>query len=150
MSLADVTSGENLFLDESDDLGLSLRARWFMGGILEHAGALAAVTSPIVNSYKRLIRSEPNSGATWAPVYITYGPSNRTQMIRVPGPGRIENRTADGASNPYLACAVALAAGLDGIERQIDPGTANNENLYTLTEAELNDRGIRFLQDGRN
>ena len=145
MSLADVTSGENLFLDESDDLGLSPRARWFMGGILEHAGALAAVTSPIVNSYKRLIRSEPHSGATWAPVYVTYGPSNRTQMIRVPGPGRIENRTADGASNPYLACAVALAAGLDGIERQLDPGTANNENLYTLTEAELNDRGIRFL-----
>ena len=145
MSLADVTSGENLFLDESDDLGLSQRARWFMGGILEHAGALAAVTSPIVNSYKRLIRSEPHSGATWAPVYITYGPSNRTQMIRVPGPGRIENRTADGASNPYLSCAVALAAGLDGIERQLDPGTANNENLYTLSEAELNDRGIRFL-----
>ena len=145
MSLADVTSGENLFLDESDDLGLSQRARWFMGGILDHAGALAAVTSPIVNSYKRLIRSEPHSGATWAPVYMTYGPSNRTQMIRVPGPGRIENRTADGASNPYLASAVALAAGLDGIERQLDPGTANNENLYTLTEAELNDRGIRFL-----
>ncbi len=145
MSLADVDSGENLFLDESDDLGLSQRARWFMGGILDHAGALAAVTSPIVNSYKRLIRSEPHSGATWAPVYMTYGPSNRTQMIRVPGPGRMENRTADGASNPYLACAVTLAAGLDGIERQIDPGTANNENLYTLTEAELNDRGIRFL-----
>ena len=122
MSLADVDSGENLFLDESDDLGLSQRARWFMGGILEHAGALAAVTAPIVNSYKRLIRSEPHSGATWAPVYITYGPSNRTQMIRVPGPGRMENRTADGASNPYLACAVALAAGLDGIKRQIDPG----------------------------
>ena len=145
MSLADVTSGENLFLDESDDLGLSQIARWFMGGILEHAGAMAAVTSPIVNSYKRLIRAEPHSGATWAPVYITYGPSNRTQMIRVPGPGRMENRTADGASNPYLACSVALAAGLDGIARQLDPGTANNENLYTLTEAELNDRGIRFL-----
>ena len=150
MSLADVDSGENLFLDESDGLGLSQRARWFVGGILEHAGALAAVTSPIVNSYKRLIRSEPHSGATWAPVYVTYGPSNRTQMIRVPGPGRIENRTADGAANPYLACAVALAAGLDGIEQQLDPGAANNENLYTLTDAELSDRGIRFLPTSLN
>ncbi len=126
MSLADATSGKNLFLDDSDDLGLSQLARWFMGGILHHAKALAAVTSPIVNSYKRLTRGAPSSGATWAPVYVTYGPSNRTQMIRVPGPGRMENRTADGASNPYLACAVTLAAGLDGIQNQIDPGAKNN------------------------
>ena len=145
MSLADAKSGKNLFLDDSDDLGLSQLARWFMGGILHHAKALAAVTAPIVNSYKRLTRGAPSSGATWAPVYVTYGPSNRTQMIRVPGPGRIENRTADGASNPYLACAVTLAAGLDGIQNQIDPGTKNNDNLYQLSEAELNERGITFL-----
>jgi glutamine synthetase len=145
MSLADTESGKNLFLDESDEMGLSLLARWFTGGILEHASALAAVASPIVNSYKRLIRTEPHSGATWAPVYITYGPSNRTQMIRVPGPGRIENRTADGASNPYLACAATLAAGLDGIEKKIDPGTPNDENLYELSEDALRARGIGFL-----
>ena len=145
MSLSDTASDKNLFLDEEDKLGLSQLARWFLGGILDHARALAAVTSPIVNSYKRLIRSEPRSGATWAPVCVTYGSSNRTQMIRVPGPGRIENRTADGASNPYLACAVTLAAGLDGIERKLDPGAANNENLYALSEAELRQRGIGFL-----
>ena len=145
MSLADAKSGKNLFLDESDDLGLSQLARWFTGGILHHAKALAAVTAPIVNSYKRLTRGAPSSGASWAPVYVTYGPSNRTQMIRVPGPGRIENRTADGASNPYLACAVTLAAGLDGIRNQMDPGQKNNENLYVLSEADLSERGITFL-----
>ena len=145
LSLWDDTSRRNLFLDTNDDLGLSEMARWFMGGLLHHAKALAAVTSPIVNSYKRLIRAEPNSGATWAPVYVTYGPSNRTQMIRVPGPGRIENRTADGASNPYLACAVTLAAGLDGIEHKLNPGKPNNENLYQLSEAQLDERRISCL-----
>ncbi len=145
MSLADAKSGENLFLDESGDLGLSQLARWFMGGILRHAKALAAVTAPTVNSYKRLTRGAPSSGASWAPVYVTYGPSNRTQMIRVPGPGRIENRTADGASNPYLACAASLAAGLDGIENQLDPGVKNNDNLYELSETELSERGISYL-----
>ena len=145
MSLADAKSGKNLFLDESGDLGLSQLARWFMGGILRHAKALAAVTAPTVNSYKRLTRGAPSSGASWAPVYVTYGPSNRTQMIRVPGPGRIENRTADGASNPYLACAASLAAGLDGIENQLDPGVKNNDNLYELSETELSERGISYL-----
>ena len=145
MSLADAKSGENLFLDDSDDLGLSQLARWFMGGILRHAKALTAVTAPTVNSYKRLTRGAPSSGASWAPVYVTYGPSNRTQMIRVPGPGRIENRTADGASNPYLACAASLAAGLDGIENQVDPGAKNNDNLYELSESELSERGISYL-----
>ena len=106
----------------ADPLGLSQIGRWFMGGVLHHAEALAAITAPLVNSYKRLIRGAPRSGATWAPVYVTYGRANRTQMIRIPGPGRIENRTVDGAANPYLACAVLLAAGLDGIENKIDPG----------------------------
>ena len=88
--------------------------------------ALSAILAPTVNSYKRLIRGRPRSGATWAPVYITYGSANRTQMIRVPGPGRIENRMVDAAANPYLACAAMLAAGLDGIEHQIDPGVAKS------------------------
>ena len=95
-----------------------------MGGILKHAPALSAILAPTVNSYKRLIRGRPRSGATWAPVYITYGSANRTQMIRVPGPGRIENRMVDAAANPYLACAAMLAAGLDGIDHHIDPGVA--------------------------
>lgn len=147
ISLWTADGKENLFLDEKDDLGLSETARWFMGGLLHHAKALAAVTSPIVNSYKRLTRGAPSSGASWAPVYVTYGPSNRTQMIRVPGPGRMENRTADGAANPYLAFAATLAAGLDGIENKIDPGTPNDENLYEMPLDELRSRGIGFLPD---
>jgi glutamine synthetase len=115
MSLWDTDNKTNLFLNEQDPNGLSQLAYWFMGGILKHAKALAAIADPLVNSYKRLISGAPRSGATWAPVYITYGGSNRTQMIRIPGPGRIECRTLDGAANPYLASAAMLAAGLDGI-----------------------------------
>jgi glutamine synthetase len=124
---------------------LSQTGQWFMGGILQHAGALSAIVAPIVNSYKRLIRGAPRSGATWAPVYVTYGSSNRTQMIRIPGPGRIELRVVDGAANPYLAFAAALAAGLDGIDKRIDPGPANHGNLYEMAEEELSRRNIRFL-----
>jgi glutamine synthetase len=145
MSLWDTTNQNNLFLDESDARGLSPLAYWFMGGILKHAKALAAVCDPIVNSYKRLLSGGPRSGATWAPVYITYGGSNRTQMVRIPGPGRIENRTVDGAANPYLACAALLAAGLDGIEHQIDPGKRNDDNLYEVSEEELRRREIDLL-----
>lgn len=145
MSLADAQTGENLFLDEGDPIGLSQMARWFMGGLLYHARGLAAIIAPLVNSYKRLIRGAPRSGATWAPVYVTYGASNRTQMIRIPSAGRIENRAVDGAANPYLASAAMLAAGLDGIENKIDPGQANKENLYELPEKELENRKIPFL-----
>jgi len=98
-----------------------------------------------VNSYKRLIRGAPRSGATWAPVYITYGESNRTQMIRIPGPGRMETRVVDGAANTYLACAVMLAAGMDGISNKIDPGPPNYGNLYEASEEHLRERKIGFL-----
>lgn len=145
LSLADATNGRNLFLDEKAEYGLSQMGRWFTGGVLHHARGLSAITAPLVNSYKRLIRGAPRSGATWAPVYVTYGPSNRTQMIRIPGPGRIENRVVDGASNPYLACAAILAAGMDGIENKIDPGPANSANLYEASEEELASLGIKFL-----
>lgn len=145
LSLWDKENKKNLFLDGKDKNGLSQQAYWFMGGLLKHARALAAVTAPLVNSYKRLIRGAPRSGATWAPVYVTYGGSNRTQMIRIPGPGRLENRTVDGAANPYLACAAMLAAGLDGIDKKMDPGKRNDDNLYEIPEAELQDRGIGFL-----
>jgi glutamine synthetase len=145
MSLADTNSGKNLFLDENVALGLSQLGRWFMGGVLHHARGLAAIIAPLVNSYKRLIRGAPRSGATWAPVYVTYGASNRTQMIRIPGPGRIENRAVDGAANPYLASAAMLAAGLNGIEHKMDPGPANSENLYEMSEDELRRHNITFL-----
>ncbi len=145
LSLWDSENKTNLFLDEADENGQSQLAYWFMGGILKHATALAAVANPLVNSYKRLAAGAPNSGATWAPVYITYGGSNRTQMIRIPGPGRVENRSLDGAANPYLAMTAMLAAGLDGIENQIDPGSRNDDNLYTVSLLELQQRGIEQL-----
>ncbi len=145
MSLWDVENTTNLFLDPQGAHGLSPLAYCFMGGILKHAKALAAVTAPLVNSYKRLIRGAPRSGATWAPVYVTYGGNNRTQMIRIPAPGRMENRTVGGAANPYLACAAMLAAGLDGIDNALDPGPRNDDNLYEVPEDELRRRGIDFL-----
>jgi len=145
MSLWDARTDRNLFLDQSDSLGLSKMAYHFIGGVKAHARAMAAVTNPLVNSYKRLIVGAPRSGATWAPVYVTYGGSNRTQMIRIPGPGRIEVRTIDGAANPYLAAAVILAAGLDGIARKLNAGTRNDRNLYEVPPARLRDEGIEFL-----
>jgi glutamine synthetase len=145
MSLWDSDNKTNLFVDDKDPNGLSQLAYWFMGGVLKHAKALAAVADPIVNSYKRLISGAPRSGATWAPVYITYGGSNRTQMIRIPAGGRIECRTLDGAANPYLASAALLAAGLDGIENKIEPGARNEDNLYDVSESELRRRGIDLL-----
>ncbi len=144
-SLWDIESKDNLFLSQGDPNGLSAMAYHYIGGLMDHARALSAVTNPIVNSYKRLKRGSPRSGATWAPVCITYGGSNRTQMIRIPGPGRIEHRAADGAANPYLASAVMLAAGLDGIARKLDPGPRNDENLYETPLDELKQRNIGLL-----
>src|SRR5712692_8835680 len=150
LSLADVQTRDNLFLDETGGFGLSQMARWFMGGLLHHARGMAAVIAPLVNSYKRLIRGAPRSGATWAPVYVTYGAANRTQMIRIPGPGRIENRAVDGAANPYLAFAGLIAAGLDGIAQKIDPGQLNLDNLYELPEEQVSARKIEVLPETLN
>lgn len=145
MSVWEAEKDVNLFDDPKDEMGLSPMAYHFCGGLMRHAKALAAVTNPLVNSYKRLIRGAPNSGATWAPVYVTYGGSNRTQMIRIPGPGRIENRIIDGAANPYLAATVLLAAGLDGVKNKIDPGSKNTRNMYEVPEEELIRDSIEFL-----
>src|SRR6476660_2960358 len=137
----------NVFLDENDPrgLGLSETAYHFVGGLKKHARAYSALSAPTVNSYKRLKLGSTTSGATWSPVWISYGYNNRTQMLRIPGPGRIEDRTVDGSCNPYLAAAVVLAAGLDGIEHGLDPGKHNDENLYTLSSEELAKRGIELL-----
>ncbi len=145
MSLWD--GDRNLFLDEDDPrgLGLSETAYHFIGGLKKHAKAYIAVTAPTVNSYKRLKVGAPTSGATWSPVYVTYGYNNRTQMLRIPGPGRVEDRTIDGACNPYLAATVVLAAGLDGIENKLDPGDPNAGNMYTTSEEELQKRGVELL-----
>ncbi len=137
----------NLFLDENDPrgLGLSEVAYNFIGGLKNHAKAYIAVTAPTVNSYKRLKRGTTTSGATWSPVYISYGYNNRTQMLRIPGPGRVEDRTIDGSCNPYLAATVLLAAGLDGIENKLDPGDPVAGNLYTTSEQDLRAKGIDLL-----
>jgi glutamine synthetase len=141
--------GENVFeRDAADDprgLGLSELAYNFIGGLKEHAKAYIGVTAPTVNSYKRLKVGAPTSGATWAPAYVSYGYNNRTQMLRIPAPGRIEDRTVDGSCNPYLAATVMLACGLDGVQRKLDPGDPNEANLYTLTPEQLAAGGIDLL-----
>ena len=147
MSLWDPKTDTNLFEDPRDPrgLGLSGLAYNFLGGLLKHAKSYIGVTASTVNSYKRLIVGAPTSGATWAPVYITYGGNNRTQMIRVPAPGRFEDRTIDGAANPYLASTVILAAGLDGVEQGLDPGEPNMGNMYETSAAERKRRRIDIL-----
>jgi glutamine synthetase len=137
----------NLFLDEDDarGLGLSETAYHFIGGLKKHAKAYSAVTAPTVNSYKRLKLGSTSSGATWSPVWISYGYNNRTQMLRIPAPGRVEDRTVDGSTNPYLAATVILAAGIDGIENKLDPGEPNSDNLYSIPHDELRARGLETL-----
>jgi glutamine synthetase len=146
-SLWDAQTGAELFADPADPrgLGLSPMAYQYIGGLIEHAPALAAITCPTVNSYKRFGVGAPLSGATWAPAYATYGGNNRTQMLRIPDGGRIENRGCDGSANPYLAMAAQLAAGLDGIDRGLDPGEPNRDNLHVLAASEVASRGIRSL-----
>ena len=136
----------NIFEDSTDvrQLGLSKLAYHFLGGLLAHAPALTAVCAPTVNSYKRLVVGRSLSGATWAPAYISYGDNNRSSLVRVPG-GRLELRLADGSCNPYLAAAVVIAAGLDGIEKELDPGEPSNFNFYDLSPAELQEKGISTL-----
>lgn len=145
LSLANHDS-KNLFYDAGDrrGLGLSSSAYHFLGGLLAHAPALTAFAAPCVNSYKRLVVGRCFSGSTWAPAYISYGANNRTSMVRVPY-GRLELRLTDSSCNPYLATAAVLAAGLDGIDRQLEPGEPQNINHYTLTDAELHERRIRVL-----
>lgn len=147
MSLFDPASGENLFKRSPEDdprgLGITELGYQFIAGILKHGPALCAAFAPTVNSYKRLVRRGLMSYYSWAPVFNSYGKNNRTNSVRVPmGGGRCESRNADAACNPYLACALVLAAGLEGIREGLDPGPAQEENLYELTPAELAARGI--------
>ena len=149
--IADAESGENLFLDGGDvrGLGCSELAYHFLGGILHHARALCAVSSPTVNCYKRLQLGagiySSRSGFTWTPAFITYGDNNRTQMIRTAGEGHFEDRTISAAANPYLALAAYLVAGLDGIERGLEPGEPNLGNMYERPLDEIQAEGIQVL-----
>ena len=120
----------NLMEDAQGELGLSALAYHFIGGLLKHAESLAAITNPVVNSYKRINAPRTTSGATWSPNTVTYSGNNRTHMIRIPDSDRIEVRLADGAVNPYLLQAVLIGAGLWGVENQTDPGKRIDLDMY--------------------
>jgi glutamine synthetase type III len=131
VSVWDLDGHTNAFADNDAAFGLSAQGRHFLGGIIKHASALAAITNPTVNSYKRINAPRTVSGATWAPNTMTWSGNNRTHMVRVPGPGRFELRLADGAVNPYLLQAVIIATGLSGLRTQADPGPHHDIDMYT-------------------
>lgn len=129
---------------EDDGGGLSLLGRQFVAGVLAHAPALSALAAPTVNSYKRLTVGESLSGTTWAPATIAHGPNNRTAAVRTL-PGRFEWRVPDASANPYLATAALVAAGLDGVQRGLDPGPALTADLFTWTPAQVRAHGLGLL-----
>ncbi|MFW3145820.1 MAG: glutamine synthetase family protein [Thermoplasmatota archaeon] len=133
------------FADPEDEIGLSQTARYFIGGILEHARGTCLFTNPTINSYKRLIPEFE------APVYATWGQRNRTAMIRIPGSpgarmvGDIEVRHSDTSSNPYLSFTVLIEAGLDGVKRKIEPPEPITTDPNKMTRSERKKRGIKQL-----
>jgi len=135
--------GKNAFFDESGDLQLSQTAYHFLAGILEHATSFTAVTNPTVNSYKRLVPGYE------APCYVAWSGSNRSPLIRIPSSRglstRIEVRSVDPSANPYMALSVLLAAGLDGVERSVEPPVAIDRNIYVMDKAEREANGIKDL-----
>jgi glutamine synthetase len=136
--------GENAFHDEDDEFNLSETAKQFIAGILEHAPALSAVTNPTVNSYKRLVPGYE------APVYVAWSDRNRSALIRkpaarTPAASRIEARFPDPSCNPYLAFAVLITAGLDGIERGLECDDPIRENIYDFDEQKRQEYGIETL-----
>jgi glutamine synthetase len=149
MSIGD--GKKTLFQDDSDKTGhgLSKLAYHFLGGLLAHAPAICALAAPTVNSYKRLVVGQSLTGATWAPAYISYGNNNRSTMVRIPY-GRLELRLPDGGCNPYLTTAAVIAAGLDGIKRELDPGAGNGDNLYDYSAAQLKAKKIGILPQNLN
>lgn len=134
-SLWSTRDGSNVFADEAGELGLSKLAYHFIGGLVHSAEAVCAITNPTVNSYKRINAPRTLSGATWSPNTVTHGGNNRTHMIRIPDAGRFEFRLPDGAVNPYLLPAALLAAGLDGMANERDPGPRLDINMYTERDA---------------
>lgn len=137
--------GNNAFFDPEDEYNLSEIAYHFMGGLLEHAPALTAICNPTINSYKRLVPGYE------APVYISWSRINRSSLIRVPGTSgesmRVEFRSPDPSSNPYLTLAVILRAGMDGIEKEISPGEPIQDDIYNFTEEKRKEHGIKMLPE---
>jgi len=143
LNLKDTSTGENLFYGSGMEFDLSLTARQFMAGVLNHARGLAGLTNPSVNSYKRLVPG-------WeAPVYVCWGMWNRSALLRVPVSSpkarRVELRSPDASCNPYIAFAAILAAGLDGIRRGLDLPSPVNENVYAMSQTERTSKGIGTL-----
>ncbi|MGN1146125.1 MAG: glutamine synthetase family protein, partial [Acetatifactor sp.] len=142
MNLKD-KNGKNIFEDKSDSLGLSKEAYYFVGGLMKHIKGMAAITNPLVNSYKRLIPGFE------APVYIAWSATNRSPLIRIPSDGgertRIELRSPDSAANPYLTLAVCLSAGLDGIANKIEPPKCVSGNIFAMTAEERREKNIDSL-----
>ncbi|MDP7635470.1 MAG: type III glutamate--ammonia ligase, partial [Candidatus Latescibacteria bacterium] len=134
VSLWSADGETNLFADADGELGVSKLGYNFLGGIMEHATSMCAITNPTVNSYKRINAPVTNSGATWSPNIVTYGGNNRTHMVRIPDAGRIELRLADGSTNPYLLPTAIAVAGLDGIDKERDPGKRLDINVYAEPE----------------
>jgi glutamine synthetase len=146
ISLADLDSGENRFEEDGGPHGYSKLARQFTAGMLEHGEAITAIVCPTVNSYKRLTPVGHMNSISWAPVYRAYGHNNRTLMCRLPTNRHcVELRTADSACNFYLATAVAIGAGLDGIRRELDPGEPINADTYGIADSELAAGGVHRL-----
>ena len=143
INMSRAKDGKNLFSDPSDKNGLSREAYWFIGGIMKHMKGMTAITNPLVNSYKRLVPGYE------APVYIAWSATNRSPLIRIPSSRgehtRIELRCPDPSANPYLALAVCLRAGLDGIVNHIDPPESVDCNIFDLTEEERKSRGIEAV-----
>jgi glutamine synthetase len=138
--------GEQCVFDPSSstDGNLSPLGRQFIAGVLAHSAALCAIAAPTVNSYKRLVVGESLSGTTWAPAYVAHGPNNRTALVRTL-PGRFEWRLPDASANPYLATAALIAAGLDGIDRQLDPGPDCTDDLFEWPLEKIREAGIPIL-----
>jgi glutamine synthetase len=128
---------------------LSALGKQFVAGVLAHSAALCAVAAPTVNSYKRLVVGESISGTSWAPAYVAHGPNNRTALVRTLR-GRFEWRLPDASANPYLATAGMIAAGLDGIDRKLDPGPACVDDLFEMPLAQVRERGIEVLPQDLN
>ena len=135
------------FIMQRMKIGLSQEGYYFIGGLMKHARGLSAITNPLVNSYKRLFPAQTGAGFT-TPAYISWSPINRSQMIRIPAQReentRIELRSPDAASNPYLVFAVCLAAGLDGIQKKIYPTKASDRSL---SESDQKEQGIENLPE---
>lgn len=135
--------GKNVFCDENEENGLSREAYWFIGGLMKHVKGMAAVTNPLVNSYKRLVPGYE------APVYVAWSRKNRSPLIRVPvsfgEDARIELRSPDPSANPYLTLALCLMAGLDGIQNKIEPPVAIERNISDMSEEKRQELGIGAL-----